>query len=83
MEKSSVYFNSNTQDKQKAEIVSSLGVKGVELFESCLGLHTLVGQATYQTFSFLKDRVWKKLQGWKGNTLSRARKEVPIKVVAQ
>ena len=63
MEKSSIHFSSNTQDRQKAEIVSSLGVKGVELFESCLGLHILVGRAKYQTFSFLEDRVWKKLQG--------------------
>lgn len=62
MEKSSVYFSSNTQDRKKEEIMSSLGVKGVKLFELCLGLHTLVRWAKYQTFSFLKDRVWKKLQ---------------------
>jgi len=46
--------------------VLALGVKQVERFEAYLGLPTLVGKAKYQTFSFLKDRVWKKLQGWKG-----------------
>ena len=60
-----------------------LGVEVVERFELYLGLPTLVGRAKYQTFSYLKDRVWKKLQGWKGMMLSRAGKEVLIKVVIQ
>ena len=55
----------------------------MERFEAYLGLPTLVGRAKYQTFSFLKDRVWKNLQGWKGMMLSRAGKEVLIKAVAQ
>ena len=62
MEKSSVFFTSITPASQKVEIVSVLGVKEVEWFESYMGLPTLVGRAKYQTFSFLKDRVWKKLQ---------------------
>ena len=83
MEKSLAYFSSNTQEEQKAKIVSMLRVKVVERFELYLGLPTLVGQAKYQTFSYLKDRVWKKLQGWKGMMLSRVGKEVLIKAVVQ
>ena len=60
MEKSSIYFNSNTQDGQKAEIVSMLGVKVVDRFKTYLGLPTLVGRAKYQIFSYVKDRFWKK-----------------------
>ena len=55
----------------------------MEKFDTYLGLPTLIGRAKYQTFSFLKDRVWKKLQGWKGTMLSRAGKEVLIKSVSQ
>ena len=55
----------------------------MEKFDTYLGLPTLIGRAKYQTFSFLKDRVWKKLQGWKETMLSRAGKEVLIKAVAQ
>ena len=55
----------------------------VDRFESYLGLPTLVRRAKYQTFSYLKDRVWKKLQEWKGIMLSRAGKELLIKAVIQ
>lgn len=82
MEKSSIYFSGNTTDNHKEFIKNALGVKEVERFESYLGLPTLVGRSKYHTFSYLKDRVWKKLQGWKGKLLSRAGKEVLIKAVA-
>ena len=82
-EKSYVYFSSNTEVAQREGIKAALGVKEVERFESYLGLPTLIGRAKYQTFSFLKDWVWKKIQGWKGKLLSRVGKEVLIKAVAQ
>ena len=83
MEKSSILFSSNTKVEQREWIKNNLGVKEVDRFESYLGLPTLIGRLKYQTFSFLKDRVWKKFQGWKGKLLSRAGKEVLIKAVAQ
>ena len=61
LEKSLVYFSSNTRGRQKEEIMAALGVKEVERFESYLGLPIMIGRAKYQTFSYLKDRVWKKL----------------------
>ena len=42
-----MYFSSNTQDSQKAELVSSLGVKEVEWFETYLGPPTLVERVKY------------------------------------
>ena len=55
----------------------------MDRFDTYLGLPMLVGRRKYHTFSYIKDKVWKKLQGWKGKMLSRVRKEVLIKVVAQ
>ena len=82
-EKSSVYFSSNTRSEQSDKIKMALGIREVEQFESYLGLPTLVDRSKYQTFSFLKDRVWKKIQGWKGQLLSRVGNEIFIKAVAQ
>lgn len=82
-EKSSVYFSNNTGREQRDGIKMALGIREVVQFESYLGLPTLVGRSKYRTFSFLKDRVWKKIQGWKRQLLSRAGKEILIKAVAQ
>ena len=83
LEKSSAYFNSNVPVDQKAWIIDKLKVKEVEKFDAYLGLPTLIGRWKYDTFAFIKERVWKKMQGWKGKLLSRASKEVLIKAVAQ
>lgn len=82
-EKSSIYFSSNTAREQSDSIKLALGVREVDRFDAYLGLPTLVGRSKSQTFSFLEDRVWKKIQGWKGQLLFKAGKEVLIKVVAQ
>ena len=78
--KSSIYFIDGTQ---RDWIKNKMNVKEVDRFETYLSLPTLIGCSKYQTFAFLKDGVWKKLQGWKDKMLSKAGKEVLIKVVAQ
>ena len=82
-EKSSIYFSSNKDGGQRNWIKTQLNVRQVDRFETYLGLPTLIGHSKYQAFAVLKDKVRKKLQRWKGIMLSRARKEVLIKAVAQ
>ena len=53
LEKSSVYFSSNTPNCQKEEVKQILGVRDVDWFESYLGLPTLVGRLKYHSFSYL------------------------------
>ena len=43
----------------------------------------LVGRAKKRSFIYIKERVWKKLQGWKEKLLFVVGREVLIKVVIQ
>lgn len=54
------------------------------MIEKYLGLPVHVGRSKLRgTFAYLKDRIWKRIQGWKGKMLPWAGKEVLIKAVAQ
>jgi hypothetical protein len=48
-----------------------------------LGLPVYMGRSKAKMFTYLKDRVWKRIQGWKEKLMSRARQETLIKAVAQ
>lgn len=48
-----------------------------------LGLPSLVGRSKKRVFEFVKDKVWKKIHGWKAKPISRAGKATLIKNVAQ
>ena len=48
-----------------------------------LRLPSLVGRRKKEGFNFIKEKVWRKLQGWEGKLLSQAGREVLIKVVIQ
>ena len=48
-----------------------------------LGLPVYMGRSKGKMFSYLKDRVWKRIQGCKEKLLSKAGKEILIKVIAQ
>ena len=60
-----------------------LGVNEIRSYERYLGLPSLVGRGKKASFNYIKERVWRKLQGWKGKLLSQAGREVLIKAIAQ
>ena len=47
--------------EQKEWIIDKLKVKEMERFDTYLGLPTLIERRKYETFAFLKERVWRKL----------------------
>ncbi|KAM2668186.1 hypothetical protein EV2_019801 [Malus domestica] len=81
--KSCVAFSENLNVHDKQLLACCLGMARVDYHDRYLGLPVNVGKAKKETFSYLKDWLWKKLNGWKGSLLSSAGKEILIKIVAQ
>ena len=82
-DKSSVYFSWNTDKETKAEVLDSLGSMQDTQPNKYLGLPSLIGRSKKQVFNEIKERVGKKLSGWKEKLLSIGGREILIKAVAQ
>uniref|UniRef100_A0A2N9I4S0 Reverse transcriptase zinc-binding domain-containing protein n=1 Tax=Fagus sylvatica TaxID=28930 RepID=A0A2N9I4S0_FAGSY len=83
MEKTSLFFSSNTSDTVKEEIQSRLGARGTNQLEKYLGLPPIIGRSKRKAFEDIKSRIGRKVGGWKEKLLSQAGKEILIKAVAQ
>ena len=83
MEKSSIHFAKGVSATIRGEIMDELSVRNMSLSEKYLGMPSDVGASTNGAFKYLKDRVWKRVQGWMEQSLSTGGKEVLIKAVAQ
>lgn len=83
MDKSSIHFAKGCSSTARDSIKEELNVHNEALSAKYLGMPTDVGSSVNGAFSYLKDRVWKKVQGWMEQCLSAGGKEVLIKLVAQ
>ena len=83
LDKSMISCSPGVSENRQNELKQLLGVQAVEIFDKYLGLPTIIGRSKTQIFEFVKERVWKKLKGWKERSLSRAGREILIKAVAQ
>ena len=63
--------------------MNMLNVHNTSLNDKYLGMASDVGASVNGAFKYLKDRVWKRVQGWMEQSLSAGGKEVLIKAVAQ
>ena len=80
--KTSLFFNSNTDTSVKEEIKNRFGEQVIKNHEKYLGLPSMVGRNKRNSFNSIKEKLAKKLSGWKEKLLSKVRKEILIKVVA-
>lgn len=64
-EKSCVSFNSNLTSVDKQLLANCLGMRMVDFHDRYLGLPVLIRKSKKETFSYVKDRLWKKLQSWR------------------
>ena len=81
--KTSIFFSKSTTKLMRAEIKDTLGVPEIQHYEKYLGLPSLVGRHKKASFDYIKERVWRKLQGWEEKLLSQAGREVLTKAVVQ
>ena len=68
--KTAIFFSKSTTEETKQEIMAALGIHEYVNFEQYLGLPSLVGRKRKKGFNFIKEKVWKKLQGLEGKLVS-------------
>ncbi|XP_021839107.1 uncharacterized protein [Spinacia oleracea] len=84
--KSEVSLSTNVPNDGKMVLAEKLGVRLVNGHGSYLGMPTVIGKSKTRAFSYLKERVWKRLKrlkGWKQQLLSFAGREILLKAVVQ
>jgi len=69
-DKSAAMISSNTDDCRKQEVMQELRITKESMNERYLGLPVHVGRSRSSVFAYLKDRIWKRIQGWKEKLLS-------------
>ena len=82
-DKTTLFFSKNTDRGIHDSIIDLFGVPEVKQYEKYLGLPSFVGRNKKTSLAFIKDRIWKKFQGWKEKILSQAGREVLLKAVVQ
>lgn len=65
-------FSRGTENTIRRRVSEALGFKEVLSHDKYLGLPTIFDRSKKISFTGIRDRIWKKLQGWKEKILSRA-----------
>ncbi|CAL9020040.1 unnamed protein product [Prunus brigantina] len=81
--KSSIFFSPNTPASIRTELGAILGMTMVDDPGKYLGLPTMWGRSKKEALQFVREKLLRKLSGWKQSLLSQAGREVLIKAVAQ
>ncbi|XP_060968346.1 uncharacterized protein LOC133035920 [Cannabis sativa] len=81
--KSSVFFSSNTSSHMWQTICNRMGIREADEKSKYLGLPSTIGRNKIAAFSYVVDKVHKRVQTWDNKFLSKAGKEVLIKSVVQ
>ena len=69
-DKCSVFFSQNTTPDTRNEVLGTLGPMQDTRHAKYLGLPSIIGKSKNQVFAEIKEKVRKKLSGWKEKMLS-------------
>ncbi|KAK3198111.1 hypothetical protein Dsin_021526 [Dipteronia sinensis] len=83
LQKSCITFCPNVAMDVRRDIQQIFEIKDHNTHDKYLGLPSFVVRNKRRIFNDIKELVWKKVRGWKGNLFSFDGKEVLIKAVAQ
>jgi hypothetical protein len=83
MTKSEVFFSRNISMAAQEDLSRIMGVRHVPGTGNYLGLPSMIGRKKKETFAYVKDQIWKRINSWRGRALSKEGKEVMIKSVLQ
>ena len=81
--KTTIFFSKSTFEGVKNHIKSALDVPVILQYEKYLGLPSLMEKNKKASFNYIKERVWKKIQGLKEKLLSQTGREILIKAVVK
>ena len=68
--KTIIFFSKSTPVDTQTTIQNILGVTVVRQYEKYFGLPSLVGRNKKESFTYINQQVWKRIQGWEGKLLS-------------
>lgn len=83
LDKSQASLSRNVHDEVKQMIHNRMGVKTVASHSRYLELSVVLGRSKKEVFSLAVECIWNKVKGSKEGFMSRAKKEVLLKSVAQ
>lgn len=83
LSKSAIQFSSKMNDDRKMSLSSALGVNNVNDFGKYLGVPSIFSRNKSKDLTYVLDRIWKTVQGWKNSFFSIAGKEIFIKSIGQ
>jgi len=61
--KIAIFFSKSPPERIKQEIRATLGLQEIVHYKKYLGLPSLVGRREKESFNFIKEKAWRKLQG--------------------
>ncbi|XP_057760086.1 uncharacterized protein LOC130980418 [Arachis stenosperma] len=75
LDKSAVFFSNNTPPHVRIQVAGKLNIHHIGVQDKYLGLPSLIHKSKRETFSEIKEKVRKKVNGWQRNLLSTGGKQ--------
>ncbi|XP_057730579.1 uncharacterized protein LOC130945905 [Arachis stenosperma] len=81
--KSAIFFSNNTPDATRKLLATRMNITHIGAQDKYLELPSVINRSKRATFSAIKDRVFKKVQGWKKSLLSSGGRQILIRAVGE